>query len=230
MAHIERTILKLHRSLQVDPHHRYRSWGHCYRYFRQRRHLRAQRDLDGPALQLGFYLASWGMYRGSSFLLWKDYRIHRYAVQALLKPRFDHLAQVNFDSPRSTEAAIEPIVDLVDDLRSTYRDNAGTVNGRRRKVEVTDTLATKILLATIGCTPAYDWYFIEGLRSRRIGYSEFNAAHFRKLCEFYRDHAAEFKAVQRQIHEGGMRYPVMRLVDMYFWEVGRRKAAKEEDS
>ena len=92
---------------------------------------------------------------------------------------------------------------------------------------MSDTLATKIILATLGCTPAYDWYFIEGLRTRNIRFSEFSAKHFRTLCEFYRENAEEFKDVQRQIQEGGMRYPIMRLVDMYFWEVGRRMAEKD---
>ena len=78
---IERPIVRLHRSLAVDRHHRYRSWGHCYRYFARRRRIRSAQGIDHGALQLGFYLASWGMYRGSSFLLWKDYRIHRYAVR-----------------------------------------------------------------------------------------------------------------------------------------------------
>jgi hypothetical protein len=79
MSDIERNIVRLHRSLAVDEHHRYRSWEHCYRYFRQRRHLRADRDIDHAALQLGFYLASWGMYRGSSFLLWTVKRLQKAA-------------------------------------------------------------------------------------------------------------------------------------------------------
>ena len=33
-------------------------------------------NLDYLSLQLAFYLASWGMYRGSSFLIQKDYRVH----------------------------------------------------------------------------------------------------------------------------------------------------------
>lgn len=222
MAHIERAIMRLHRSLAVDEHHRYRSWGHCYRYFRQRKRIRAEQDIDHAALQLGFYLASWGMYRGSSFLLWKDYRIHRYAVRELLKPKYDLLLRLDFDSPGDTEAAIPTLLGLMSALREAYVDHAVTVNGRREKVNVTDTLATKILLAAFGCTPAYDWYFVEGLRSRGIAFSEFNEAHFVRLCEFYRNHAAEFKRIQRRIHENGVRYPVMRLVDMYFWEVGRR--------
>src|ERR1700724_165165 len=51
------------------PHDRDRSWEHCYRYFRSADASTIRKDHDQAALQLGFYLASWGMYRGSSFLL-----------------------------------------------------------------------------------------------------------------------------------------------------------------
>jgi hypothetical protein len=167
------------------------------------------------------------MLRGSSFLLWKDYKFHKYAARTLLKPQFDILSDVNFDSPRATEAAIEPILNLVEELRRTYRDHAGPIDGRRRPANVSDTLATKIMLATLGCTPAYDWYFIEGMRATDIRFSELNAKHFRTLCDFYRENADTFKRVQRQIHESGIKYPAMRLVDMYFWEVGRLEAEKD---
>ena len=39
--------------------------------------------IDEAALQLGFYLASWGMYRGSSFLLRRTYTVHEEVVERL---------------------------------------------------------------------------------------------------------------------------------------------------
>ncbi len=138
------------------------------------------RTPDYAALQLGFYLASWGMYRGSGFLLWKDYRIHRYAVRELLKPKYDLLLRIDFDSSRETETAIRPLLALVSALREAYVCHAASVNGRREEVNVTDTLVTKIVLAAFGCTPANDWYFVEGLRSKGIAFSEFNKAPLRQ--------------------------------------------------
>lgn len=46
------------------------------------------------SLQLAFYLASWGMYRGSSFLLQKDYRIHIPVVKELLRNKYNPLARI----------------------------------------------------------------------------------------------------------------------------------------
>ena len=52
------------------------SWEHCFRVFRDARTAPSP-DYDYLSLHLAFYLASWGMYRGSSFLLQKDYKVLR---------------------------------------------------------------------------------------------------------------------------------------------------------
>ena len=54
---------------------RYKSWEYCYHSFISARNSSSP-DYDILSLHLAFYLASWGMYRGSSFLLQKDYKIH----------------------------------------------------------------------------------------------------------------------------------------------------------
>ena len=48
-------------------------------------HLSDQRD--EAAIQLAFYLASWGMYRGSSFLLQRAYSVHLGVIEHLAAPR-----------------------------------------------------------------------------------------------------------------------------------------------
>src|SRR4051812_12697232 len=90
-AEIEKRISRFHSKLARDQFHRYRSWEHCYRHFRRIGRIRTDADVDAAALQLGFYLASWGMYRGSSFLLWKDYTIHKSAVRLLREKEFRSL-------------------------------------------------------------------------------------------------------------------------------------------
>ena len=47
---------------------------------------------------LMFYLASWGMYRGSSFLLQKDYKIHIPVVEEVLKTKYNILFGVNCEN------------------------------------------------------------------------------------------------------------------------------------
>ena len=220
MSEISRLIRSFHKSLEADAHHRYRSWGHCYSFFRRREQLRASRDHDLCALHLGFYLASWGMYRGSSFLLWKDYKLHTSAVKELLKPQYDSLLDLDMESETTTKAAIPRIVHLRDRLKAIYGDRVQSVIGHREKVKVTDTLVTKILLGVLACVPAYDTYVVKGMRRCEISFSEVNAGQLSQLASFYRQHVHEFKGVRRVVREGHIRYPVMKLVDMYFWEKG----------
>ena len=66
-----------------DQYGRYRSWEHCYYIFNRARNNNARNNetyIDYLSLHLAFYLASWGMYRGSSFLLQRDYKVHIGAV------------------------------------------------------------------------------------------------------------------------------------------------------
>ena len=71
---------KFYECLNNDENCGYRSWEHCYSHFMRSRGQKNV-DYDYLSLQLSFYLASWGMYRGSSFLLQKDYKVHIPAVK-----------------------------------------------------------------------------------------------------------------------------------------------------
>ncbi len=70
--------------LEKEPNHRYRSWEHCFRAFSDKKDVTDNKTIDYLSLHLAFYLASWGMYRGSSNLLQKDYRIHIPIVRIIL--------------------------------------------------------------------------------------------------------------------------------------------------
>jgi hypothetical protein len=52
--------------------HRYTSFDYCYNYFASHKGQALLDDMEKSSLVLGFYLASWGMLRGSSFLLDKS--------------------------------------------------------------------------------------------------------------------------------------------------------------
>ncbi len=214
---ISKKICTFYEQLGLDKNHRYLSWEHCYKYFTG---TEIDTDVDKACLHLAFYLASWGMYRGSSFLLWKDYLIHKPVVELLLKNR--HLQAVDFC--RAGESELTDIFNLMASIKKWYQDreNIQSVNGDiNRIVNVTDTLATKIALGTLGCVPAYDRYFIDGLRLSELPYSGLKQGNFLKVVRFYQENEFDFKCAQREIKErGGVTYPAMKLVDMYFWQIG----------
>ena len=200
--------------LFADENHRYKSWEHCYSYFTDDV---ASKNVDTSCLHLSFYLASWGMYRGSSFLLWKDYRIHKDVVKKLLKNK--HFQQFNFSTIKDDD--LDKIIDLTNWIKKWYKENIKTVNGEAKSVNATDTLVTKIMLGALGCIPAYDRYFIDGMRKSGISYSKLSKVNLKAVATYYKQNEAEFLKAQNSIHEKcGVYYPAMKLVDMYFWEIG----------
>lgn len=85
---------------------------------------------------------------------------------------------------------------------------------------------TKVLLGTLGCLPACDRYFRNGFKSERYGSSVLNGPFVERLLRFCRLNAADLLREQDRIEKhGGLRYPIMKLVDMYFWQRGCELAA-----
>ena len=72
---IIKSSTEFYNDLKVDENGRYRSWKHCYSHFIKARESKKV-DYEYLSLQLASYLASWGMYHGSAFLLQKDYKVH----------------------------------------------------------------------------------------------------------------------------------------------------------
>jgi hypothetical protein len=194
-----------------DEHHRYRSWEHCYRFFRRLTLAEIMSQRDIAALQLGFYLASWGMYPGSSFLLQHAYTVHLGVIDALAIPRFLPLWQREFGAAAKDLGLLPTVLAAVSAVREAYAPFG----------QPTDTLVTKVLLGTLGCLPACDRYFIDGFKSKEFSYSYLNAAFVQRIFRFCRNNLIELRSEQARIERSsGVRYPLMKLVDMYFWQLG----------
>src|SRR5580658_5080490 len=94
---VESKIQSYFGELEHNKHHRYRSWEHCYQFFQGNKPSILLRHQKEAALQLGFFLASWGMYR-KSFLLQCAYTAHLDAIECLANPRWSRLWQSEFGS------------------------------------------------------------------------------------------------------------------------------------
>lgn len=217
----------------TGAHHRYRSWEHCYRYFHRSTPEGIAVDRDHAALQLGFYLASWGMYRGSSFLLKHAYTVHLGVIEQLVAPRFSILWEQEFGAGAEDLKLVPIILEAVDGVREAFRPFTASSESR----QASDTLVTKIILGTFGCLPACDRFFIDGFKNASFRYSYLNAKFVERILRFCKDNLRELREEQGQIKRlGGMSYPLMKLVDMYFWQTGyeldggRMTAGAEPDS
>lgn len=202
MSKIVENILDFYKNIENQPNHRYRSWEHCYKYFSQDKQ---NIDNETACLHLSFYLASWGMYRGSSFLLQYDYLVHREAIKKILE--YKHLQNIDFLAIDENSKELKDIFELSKAIKKLYEELG----------KVSDTLLTKILLGTLGCVPAYDRFLKNSLKQHNMQQT-FSKKGFLSVVDFYKENKSEFLAVHKSI---GLRtYPTMKLVDMYFFKSG----------
>lgn len=210
--------VKFYDTLKKDENGRYQSWEHCYSNFINARDNK-NAELDYLSLQLAFYLASWGMYRGSSFLLQKDYKIHIPVVKELLKEEYDPLAGIDCVELKREEnqRLLENINAFLDEYYSNIRDEVKNIKVRN---QLSSTLITKILMGTLGCVPAYDRYFISGIKKQKVASGNYNMKSIGQLVDFYEKNIVELENIRKDMKVNGMAYPQMKILDMAFWQIG----------
>ena len=206
-----------------DENGRSRSWEHCYRVFRDAR-TDPSPDRDYLSLHLAFYLASWGMYRGSSFLLQKDYKVLVPIVEKVLKPEYDCLFGVACADVRNSDVW-EQLKKLSDDIAYCFRPIRNEVAGRVVEYPVSPVLITKILMGTLGCVPAYDRFFQDGAKYLGLEHNSYKEKSLRELADIYEAHNDRLEEARRGMRVGDLIYPQMKLLDMGLWQVGFEKAA-----
>lgn len=213
--------------LATDESGRYRSWEHCYLHFMKARGNK-DTDLDYLSLHLAFYLASWGMYRGSSFLLQKDYRVHIPVVKEILSEKYDTLAGIECAELRY-ESNQNLLKDLSIFLDKYYDKVRREVKGNGLKSDLSFTLITKILMGTLGCVPAYDRYFIAGIKNQKVATGNYNIKSVMQLVDFYENNTELLESVRAKMKVEGIPYPQMKILDMGFWQLGFDLEEKKKD-
>lgn len=215
---------KFYNKIKEDKNARYRSWEYCYYSFYKARTAKqvdkVDKDyLDYLSLQLAFYLASWGMYRGSSFLLQKDYKIHVPLIKEMLNPKYDILfgLECKHMSDANVRNLLSELIKLVSDHYGNIRND---VKRKEIKSSVSDTLVTKVLMGTMGCVPAYDRYFKAGIKNKKVATGNFNMDSLIKLAQFYQQNYDVLEEARSQLPLEDICYPQMKLLDMGFWQIG----------
>lgn len=213
--------LKFYNKLREDENGRYRSWEYCYKIFHDAHTSNNVDDdfIDYLCLHLSFYLASWGMYRGSSFLLQRDYKVHKPVIKILLEDKYNSLWGIEINQYKNIENQ-EKLKDLVSRIKEVYNEIRLSVKESIPKNELSDTLVTKVLMGTLGCVPAYDRYFISGVRNEKAASGNFNIRSILELVEFYNKYYDDFEQARKQMMVCGMEYPQMKILDSSFWQVG----------
>ena len=202
----------------LNPEARYASFDYCFNHFQGAReaggtHRLADGDhLQLSCLQLGFYLASWGMMRGSGDLLQRSVRGLAPVVELIAR---EPASTWNLDAHSYTDAADE-VLDLSNRVRKGFK-----VSG----IKASDTLVTKTMLGVFGCVPAFDRYF-----QIAFGRATLTERTLKKLTVFYERNQAEIDAAQvftLEFNTGrvtGRCYSRAKIIDMVFFQEGLKRS------
>lgn len=233
MGHdIINTVKKYYGEVDNYKYTRPRSWENCYKHFENKPDKNNEEAIDLAALNLAMYLASWGMYRGSSFLLDYDYKIHIPIIKnIIIRDDVYKFRGAGLDEVK------ESLFEISDHIKRSYSNNGvdeECILDIAEEKSASDTLVTKILLGTLGCIPAYDRFFKIGLHysanDKIAENSKLNAKnlnHLIKWCEKYEDSLKEAQGLIQQ--KSDTNYPITKIVDIYFWQVGREISKFKED-
>jgi hypothetical protein len=197
------------------PDERNASFDFCYNYFysfykeNKLSELANEENLQISCLQLGFYLASWGMMRGSSFLLEKSVRIYKNLITAISKM-----------SPKLWEIDVDKYDE--ENIKSLLDCKQQIINAFGKENKPSDTLVTKIMLGVFANIPAYDQYFRKSLDVNSV-----NKDSLLKIKKFYEENKDTFDTLK--IHtfdfltseETDIIYPKAKLIDMYGFMSGQ---------
>lgn len=161
-----RYVHRYYASLAPVPGNEYprlRAWEYLWEYVwdpsRSWDDLTAPEQLDTTALHLGFYLANWGMFRGSSGLLQNS---NLDLMKALARQLFSgagaelfELSLVDFAGNGARLAHNRKLLETV----------LGSMDALSSRVSWTDTLKSKILLGVWGEFPALDRHYLAACRA-----------------------------------------------------------------
>jgi hypothetical protein len=201
-----------------SPQARYASFDYCFNYFQEAREnsetafLARDDQLELSCLHLGFYLASWGMMRGSGGL-------HRRSLRELA-PVVRTIADEppmswELDVPGYSETGIDAVLALSGRIEKAYTISASPI------------LVSKTMLGVFGCVPAFDRFFRIGFGSATLRRQTLG-----RISDFYKVNESALDAVQIRTLDFVTRqdtarcYTQAKIIDMIFFEEGLRKSGQ----
>jgi hypothetical protein len=201
-----------------EPNERYASFDYCFNYFQSFRDsgnvsvLANSANIQLSCLHLGFYLASWGMFRGSAELLQKSARCLIPVIEAVARTDASFW---EIDADCYTEPNIQRLLAV-----------AGTI--RDALPGMSPTLLTKIMLGVFGSVPAFDTNFRAACKGEGI-VQTFGSKALRKIGTFYKGNAAVIDAHRvptLDFISGGHTqrcYTRAKVIDMAFFIEGEKR-------
>jgi hypothetical protein len=216
-------------ALNADPHHRLYSWDHSNAVWKS--FVRGEAGRDEAVLNLAFYLASWGMYRGSSDLLFRDYKALQPVVDFLCARAQEDWSDCLF-SEEDPQTLAKRIIELVEGLGIALQPKLARPEIEGPPPRPSSILLSKILLNTLECVPAFDTEVSKGLQDLL---THFAGNPFRKeilsaLADFARRNRKIVERGSRILQDDcGITYPLTKVLDLYLWIHGNSATQRRSD-
>lgn len=178
----------------------------CYRAFCKAK--KGETDKEALCLQLSSYLAYWGMFRGSSFLIKCNSGVHQKAVEILLQEKYTPLFGARL------EECTENMAQLVWELGKELQEDAYP------EYNPSDTLITKIMQGAVACIPAYDINVKKAFSNLNLQKC-FPVASARPIYQMY-DVCRKGNPIETSAVKGlGLKIPDMQILDFILFHYGK---------
>ena len=82
-------------------------------------------------------------------------------------------------------------------------------------------------MGTLGCVPAYDRFFVDGIKKHKVTTGEYSLKSVLKFADFYEAHNDRLEEARHGMRTEDLTYPQMKLLDMGFWHIGFDQETKE---
>jgi hypothetical protein len=224
---IEAKVKEYTSQIKLKPDHRFASFDYCYNYFYKFPNKpNKDRDMEKSCLHLAYYLASWGMLRGSSFLLQKTSKYFQSVIEYVetVDPAY---WEIDVDSYNDDN--IKKVLELYENIKEKIIQN------EERPVRHI-TLVSKILLGIFGFIPAYDGNFCRAFSCMANGINGnpkcgFTTVNKESLCcvkQFYIENKEIIDKLSKETYtiefasgkDTDIHYPKAKIIDMYGFIVG----------
>ncbi|MCX6822254.1 MAG: hypothetical protein NTW30_05770 [Candidatus Aenigmarchaeota archaeon] len=212
------------------PLERYASFDYCYNYFQSFKdhnvieELCNDDNIEDSCLQLSFYLASWGMYRGSAFVLQKSSKFYEQLIKNIIE--FDRRIWTidvdNYIIDNNMEN-IDLLIKCKEIIKESFDD----------WTNATDTLISKIMLGVFGNVPAFDNFFREGCRRESLQINSFCKNSLKNIYNFYyvKENKIKIDRHSNNIQtldfvtglDSNRTYTKAKIIDMIFFTEGNKK-------
>lgn len=216
-----------------DINHRYRSFDFCYAHFHPD-NKNQRDDVEKGCYILWGYLASWGMLRGSSFLLGKNPAYLKDTVEFILAQN-KSVWEIEPDGYAEHFEIIKNSLYKNIKAKLINDEEIQKIKGKKKQIKHR-TLVTKVLLGVFGIVPAYDEYFCNTFRNiskqdkdnkKHCGFRALNKDSLNIITLFYNKHKQEIEALQNKAYiidfEGNkteLQYTSAKIIDMYGFQKG----------